>query len=90
MEGELQVVIGRNLRRIREMRGMSQEAFGDLLGFHPNYVGNLERGERNLTVRSIERLADVLGVNVLALLVDPGAARDPAPRKRRGRPPKPL
>ena len=90
MEGELQRVVGRNLRRYRELRGESQEALGYLLGFHPNYIGNLERGERNLTLRTVERIADMLGVHVLFLLTDAGVDTPVGGRRRRGRPGKKL
>lgn len=68
MEGQLQREVGRNLRRIRKGRGLSQEDFADLLGLHRTYIGGVERGEKNLTLRSIERLADLLGVTPLELL----------------------
>ena len=67
-EGDLQRTLGRNLAQIRHDRGLSQEAFADLLGFHRTYVGGLERGERNLSLRAVERLADRLGVAPLRLL----------------------
>ena len=66
-EGELQRRVGANLRRLRVERGYSQEAFADLLGYHRTYIGGVERGERNLTLRTVERLADVLGVDPLDL-----------------------
>lgn len=68
MEGDLQRTVGRNLRAHREAQGLSQEAFADLLGYHRTYMGGLERGERNLTLKSLERIADRLGVPPLALL----------------------
>lgn len=68
MEGELQRVFGANLRRYREERGLSQEAFADLLGMHRTYVGGVERGERNLTLRSVERIASMLSRDPLELL----------------------
>lgn len=61
-------MFGRNLRACREERGLSQEAFADLLGFHRTYVGGLERGERNPSLRSVERIADLLQVDALQLL----------------------
>ena len=67
-DGELQRTVGENLRRLRNERGLSQEAFADQLGFHRTYVGGVERGERNLTLRTVERLADILGVEPLELL----------------------
>lgn len=72
MEGNLQRVMGRNLRRYRLERGLSQETFAEVVGVHRTYMGGLERGERNLTLRSIERIAAVLEVEPLTLLQEPG------------------
>ncbi len=72
MEGELQRILGRNLRRYREGRGVSQEDFADLLGYHRTYVGGIERGERNLTLKSVERLAEAIGAQPLELLREGG------------------
>lgn len=68
MEGELQKTVGRNLRRYREQRGLSQEAFADVIGVHRTYLGGVERGERNLTLRSVERIAALIEANPLELL----------------------
>lgn len=70
MEGELQKTVGRNLRAYRSERGLSQEAFADVLGVHRTYMGGIERGERNLTLKSVERIAGRLGVDPLALLAE--------------------
>lgn len=68
MEGELQQALGQNLRTYRVERGMSQEAMADFLGVHRTYMGGVERGERNLTLRSVERIAIRLGIDPLELL----------------------
>ena len=70
MEGNLQVVVGQNLRRLRRQLGYSQESFGEHIGWHRTFVGAVERGERNLTLRTVERLATQLNVHPLALLFD--------------------
>ena len=85
MEGDLQREVGRALHAQREARGLSQEAFADLLGVHRTYLGGLERGERNLTLKSLERIAGRLGLEPLELL-DPGR-RPAAPRRTRRPPP---
>lgn len=68
MEGDLQRAVGRNLRAYRQARGPSQEAFADIVGVHRTYMGGLERGERNLTLKSVERIAAKLGVDPLDLM----------------------
>lgn len=68
MEGDLQRRVGANLRRYRQNRGLSQEVFAELVGVHRTYMGGLERGERNLTLRSVERIADRIGVEPIDLL----------------------
>ena len=70
MEGDLQLVFGRNVRVHRESHGYSQEAFADEIGVHRTYLGGIERGERNLTLRSVERIAEWLGVAPLELLAE--------------------
>lgn len=68
MEGDLQRTVGRNLRAYREAKGLSQGAFADELGVHRTYMGGIERGERNLTLKSLERMAERIGTEPLALL----------------------
>ena len=70
MEGDLQTLLGRNLRSHRQKRGMSQEEFAEFLGVHRTYMGGMERGERNLTLKSVERIALRLGVDAVTLLQD--------------------
>lgn len=70
MEGELQRIVGRNLRRYRLERNFSQEAFADHMGVHRTYFGAVERGERNLTLQTLEKIADFLGVDPRDLLVE--------------------
>lgn len=68
MNGDLQRVVGRNLRRIRTGRGVTQEELGESIDRHRTYVGGIERGERNLALQTVESLADALGVDPSALL----------------------
>lgn len=68
MEGDLQRALGRNLRAERERLGLSQEALAEQLGYHRTYVGGIEQGKRNLSLRSVERLAEQLGTEPLHLL----------------------
>ena len=66
--GDLQKTVGRNLRAYRMDRGLSQEAFAEVLGVHRTYMGGVERGERNLTLKSVERMAEKLGMEARDLL----------------------
>ncbi len=70
MEGRLQKVVGRNLRRHRLELGFSQEAFAERMGVHRTYFSSVERGERNLTLRTLESIADFLEVDPVSLLID--------------------
>ncbi|QBR93289.1 helix-turn-helix domain-containing protein [Nocardioides euryhalodurans] len=75
MEGELQRRVGANVRRIRHERGLSQEQMAEAVGVHRTYLGGLERGERNLTLKAVERIADWLELDALELLHPPQASR---------------
>lgn len=72
MVGDLQKAVGSNLRALRVARGLSQEQFAEVLGVHRTYMGGVERGERNLTLQSVERIAERLEVDPRSLLSDVG------------------
>jgi transcriptional regulator with XRE-family HTH domain len=56
------VALGDRLYTLRETAGMTQEALGHAAGLHWSYVGQIERGERNLTYKNLLKLARGLGV----------------------------
>jgi transcriptional regulator with XRE-family HTH domain len=64
----LQRRFGRAVRRLRTDAGYSQEAFADHAKVHRTYVGTVERGETNVTLESIEKLAAALKLRVWELL----------------------
>jgi len=65
--------LGQNVRRTREEKGWSQEAFAHEAGIHRTYVSDIERGARNPTILIVEKLAAALGVSASQLLRDPPA-----------------
>lgn len=65
---ELLAIVAANVPAIRVERGVSEEAFAKAIGVHRTYMGGIGRGERNLRLGSLERLAGRLGVDALELL----------------------
>jgi transcriptional regulator with XRE-family HTH domain len=61
---------GKRLRQFREERGYSQEELAERAGLHRNYVGGVERGERNVALENIVKLAKALSVKPGDLFVD--------------------
>ena len=68
MEQRGDEAFGRAIRALRQERGLSQERLGELSKLHRNYIGGVERGELNPTLRTIRRLADALGLRTSELL----------------------
>jgi transcriptional regulator with XRE-family HTH domain len=60
--------LGRNLRRLRDERNLSQEAFAHDAGIHRTYISDIERGARNPTITVVEKIALALGVTSSTLL----------------------
>jgi transcriptional regulator with XRE-family HTH domain len=67
-ESNVVSVIAENVRRLRVKRSWSQEELADRCNLHRTYIGAIERGERNITVRTLFRIAEALGCDALQLL----------------------
>lgn len=70
MSSNARKLFAHRLRQLRQVKGLSQEALADLAGLHRTYVGSVERGERNVSIDNMERLAKALEVDVADLLRD--------------------
>lgn len=76
------LTVGRRIRLIRQQRGWSQEVLAELADLNRSYVGAVERGEHNIGIDTIERLAFALEITMCQLVgcVEPGLA--PLPLKQ--------
>lgn len=61
---------GKNVRKLREAKGFSQEELAYLANLHRTYISSLERGERNVSLVNIKKMAKALDVSVSHLLRD--------------------
>lgn len=68
MKKPIVVKFGQRVRKLRKARSLSQEQLAELTGFHRNYVGMVERGERNPALVNIEIFANAFGMSLSELL----------------------
>ena len=60
--------VGFRIREVRQERGYSQEKLAELADLHRAYIGQIERGEKNIGLKNLEKIARALGVNIKDLL----------------------
>ena len=69
-------VLGQRIRNHRTSKGLSQEKLAELAGCHPTYIGQIERGEKNATVESIEKISSALDISLSKLFEKLGSQED--------------
>jgi hypothetical protein len=70
VRGDPRIQLGKTLRRRRLALGLSQEGLAEKADLHWTYIGGIERGERNVSLLNIVRLARALGITASQLLAD--------------------
>jgi transcriptional regulator with XRE-family HTH domain len=79
---DMRKLVGRNVKRIRLEKGLTQEQFAERSGFTQQYLSGLEQGKRNPTILSLYELALALGVDQVALVAPDEAALEEDARRR--------
>lgn len=67
-DGDILKRFGERVRALRKKQDFSQEGFAAACGMDRSYMGGVERGERNVALRNIERIAETLGVTISQLM----------------------
>jgi transcriptional regulator with XRE-family HTH domain len=65
---DMRKLVGRNVKRVRQEKGLTQEQLAELSGFSQQYISGLEQGQRNPTIVSLYELATALGVSHMELV----------------------
>ena len=71
-------VLGQRIRNYRTAKGLSQEKLAELAGCHSTYIGQIERGEKNATIESIEKISAALNVSLSKMFEKLGTGEDSA------------
>ena len=67
-DADPRIAFGSAVRKLRTERGVSQEALADAAGIHRTYIGDVERGTRNISIQNMCRIADALGLRLSELV----------------------
>ena len=74
--------IGLRIAELRLKKGLSREGFAGIMGMSPRYLGRLESGGQNLSVKALVRLAESLDVELVDLFAEPGIKAIPVGRPK--------
>ncbi len=64
MHEEIQISFGRAIRKFRSEKNISQESFADMCGLHRTYISDIERGQRNVSLENIDKMAHALEIHI--------------------------
>ncbi len=73
---DIKLLIGERIRNLRKQRGLSQEGLGWKAGLHFTYIGGIERGEKNCSITTLQKIAKGLDVDIIELFKFPDQKRD--------------
>ena len=65
---ERMVAFGKRVREVRKAKGVSQEKLAEMAGIDRSYMGNIERGEKNITLKKIYEICDALQIDIKLLI----------------------
>lgn len=65
---ERMIAFGRRVREVRKAKGISQERLAEMAGIDRSYMGNIERGEKNVTLKKVYEICDALEVKIQNLV----------------------
>jgi transcriptional regulator with XRE-family HTH domain len=76
--------LGKRVHELRAAKKWSQEEFAHVSGLHRTYIGQIERGEKNISFANLVKVSSVLGVTLSELLVglETGHAPEPGPKRK--------
>lgn len=65
---ERMIAFGRRVRELRKSKGISQESLAEMAGIDRSYMGNIERGEKNITLKKAYEICDALDIEIQDLV----------------------
>jgi len=82
---DLLILLGKRVHELRAAKDWSQEEFAHVSGLHRTYIGQIERGEKNISFGNLSKIAGVLGVTMSELLsgLEAGGVLDMEPKRIR-------
>jgi transcriptional regulator with XRE-family HTH domain len=63
-------VFGANLKKMRLEKGLSQERFAEICGLHRTYISDIECFQRNVSLETVQKIADALGIDTYKLFME--------------------